>query len=333
MHGGVREEHVPNADPARRPPARPGSVSQQRMPAASPPSAHDPSMRSRHASGSRYSSSSMDAIRDEQIRAPAAAKPARVVAQPSAPAARSPSGTALPVQPQPAVTSPSSHERRRRPRRKLGLTLQRLGRELQQLKQAVPAPAPTAAPDVSSAASTPQSQAKTHLEQLRRMRAASMVKRPATPQNVAPAPTDAASQFRAAQEALREQQFPRAYELMKKLCEAAPADERYALYREWAGFRAGALDDDGISKLRLRLREKVSDDQLKGFAYYALGHIAIHEKKDDAAAEKYFRKAVELDKNNKDAQRHLRIIELRQKTAAEEKSSKIFGIDLKKRPK
>lgn len=162
------------------------------------------------------------------------------------------------------------------------------------------------------------------------MRAAAMTRRPATPQNVETSEAGAATHFRNAQEALRHQQFPRAHELMKKACEAAPQDERYALYYAWAGFRAGALDEDGISKLRLTLREKISDDQLKGFAYYALGHIAIHEKKDEAA-EKFFRKAVELDKNNKDAQRHLRIIELRQKTASEEKTGKIFGIEIKKR--
>ena len=46
-------------------------------------------------------------------------------------------------------------------------------------------------------------------------------------------------------------------------------------------------------------------------------------------AEKFSRKAVECDKNNKDAERHLRIIDLRRKTAAtEQRSNKIFGIEI-----
>ncbi|MFI5307582.1 MAG: tetratricopeptide repeat protein [Polyangiales bacterium] len=336
MLGGVREERVSHGDekPARPSAARPaGTTTQQRMPAVSaqtgaqrPGGEHTARRRS---SSSSYSSSSTQAIRGEQIERPAAARSAsaRGAAQP--PHATSISSPAVPAQPQaqPAAPAPASHERRRRPRGKLGATLQRLGRELQSLKQVAPPP-----PEASAAAQpSAQAQSKTHLEQLRRMRAAALTRRAATPQNVAAPGAGADSHFRAAQEALRHQQFSRAHELMKKACEAAPQDERYALYYAWAGFRAGALDDDGISKLRLTLREKISDDQLKGFAYYALGHIAVHEKKDDAA-EKFFRKAVELDKNNKDAQRHLRIIELRQKTAAaEEKTGKIFGIEIKKR--
>jgi len=90
---------------------------------------------------------------------------------------------------------------------------------------------------------------------------------------------------------------------------------------------------EGITKLRATLREMITDDQYKKFAYYALGHLSLAEKREDAA-EKFFRKAVELDRNNKDAERHLRVIELRRKSAADEgKSNKIFGIEIgKKKP-
>ena len=84
--------------------------------------------------------------------------------------------------------------------------------------------------------------------------------------------------------------------------------------------RANKLKQDDITKLRLLLRERVSDDQHKAFAYYALGHMSLAEKKDEAA-EKFFMKAIELDKNNKDAERHLRIIAVRRKTAAEQEKS------------
>src|SRR5262249_41586612 len=105
--------------------------------------------------------------------------------------------------------------------------------------------------------------------------------------------------------------------------------EVLAMYTMWASFRASTLREEGVQKLRAMLRERVSDDEHKAFAYYALGHIALADKKDDAA-EKFFRKAVEFDKHNKDAERHLRIIELRRKTAEGEKNNnKLFGIEIK----
>ena len=120
----------------------------------------------------------------------------------------------------------------------------------------------------------------------------------------------------------------RAHELFRKACEAEPNNATYSMFSMWAAFRAGVLQGEDIGKLRTELRTKVSDEDHKAFAYYALGHIALHEKKDDAA-EKFFRKAVECDRNNKDAERHLRIIDLRRKTAAtEQRANKIFGIEI-----
>jgi tetratricopeptide (TPR) repeat protein len=150
---------------------------------------------------------------------------------------------------------------------------------------------------------------------------ASAVAKPAGP------PTKGPNIFRAAQDAMRDQQFGRAHELMRKACEAEPDNQVYSMYGMWAAFRANALRQEEIAKLRLLLRERVSDDQYKAFAYYALGHISLAEKKDDQA-EKFFMKAVELDKNNKDAERHLRIIAVRRKAVEADKNNKIFGIEI-----
>jgi tetratricopeptide (TPR) repeat protein len=140
-------------------------------------------------------------------------------------------------------------------------------------------------------------------------------------------PQGGAELLRQAQEMLREQQFARAHELMLKACEADPDNELYKLYRMWAAFRANALDASELSAFKSVLREKLNDDLLKAFAFYAMGHVLLGDKKDEQA-ERFFAKAVELDKNNKDAERHLRLIELRRKKAAVDKGNKIFGIEI-----
>jgi uncharacterized protein HemY len=156
------------------------------------------------------------------------------------------------------------------------------------------------------------------------MRASALAQKQAPTQNE----SKAVEEFRLGQEALRDQQFGRAFEHLRKACECEPNNEVYAMFCMWASFRANTLQGEGINKLRTALRERVSDDEHKSFAYYALGHISLVEKRDDLA-EKFFRKAIELDKHNKDAERHLRIIELRRKTAAsEQRANKIFGIEI-----
>jgi hypothetical protein len=216
---------------------------------------------------------------------------------------------------------------RKRPRRKLSAALQRLDRELKDLRGSTPGagPAPGHAAAASPAADAAQAaaNARAHVEQLLRMRAQQMAQK-----KVEVDTTNAAGDlYRQGQEALRDNQFARAHELLRRACELAPNDQAWALQMQWAALRAGALDEEGLTKLRATLREQVSDNDLKKFAYYALGHLALFEKKDEAA-EKFFRKAVELDKNNKDAERHLRIIELRRKSAAEGNPNKIFGIEI-----
>ncbi len=357
LGGGVREERAGPGSQARMPAVGPdgraagsqgripaavaeGALqhSQPRMPAAgpvertAPPAAQAPPARAARVRGTGYSSATIQAIQAEQIKtaaAPSASSTAR------APNARGQAAEAPRPQPapEPEVTvrrSARPGRERRRPR-KLSVALKRLDRELKQLRPPSSAATPAAPQPTETSAQAPagMSAGKAHLEQLRRMRAAALSqRRAATPTG---GERSVGETFRMAQEALRDQQFPRAHELMRKVCEHAPDDEVYSMFCMWAGFRAGALADDGVTKLRNALRMKVSDDEHKAFAYYALGHVSLHDKKDDAA-EKFFRRAVELDKHNKDAERHLRIIELRRKTAAvNEKSNKIFGIEIKKK--
>jgi hypothetical protein len=276
------------------------------------------------AQSTRYSSSTMPAIRDEQVSQPpsAPAQPRRAASAPvnpseAAPTARGPIDVPERGQPLPV---PAPRERRRP--RKLSATLKQLDRELKHLRT-------SPATSVEPATASPPTQGAGHIEQLVRMRQANISQQKQKPPGEPVAVRSPADLFRSAHEAMREQQFGRAYEIMRKACEAEPNNEVYSMYSMWAEFRSNALSEEGVAKLRLILREKVSDDQHKGFAYYALGHISLFEKKEEAA-EKFFRKAVELNKHNKDAERHLRVLELRRKTAAgQEKSSKIFGIEIK----
>jgi len=239
---------------------------------------------------------------------------------------------------------------RRDPKRKLSTALQRLERNLKDLRQTAPV-AHAAAPSMATATPTsstatvggtrparapsatvtaPGDAQRAHVEALLRMRYG---KRPeSTPQaGKASEPGKAAPElFRQAQDLMRDNQWPRAHETMRKVCELDSANELYTMYQRWTALRSNLLDEDGMSKLRASLRDKLADETLGKFAYYALGHLALAEKKDDAA-EKLFKKALELDKHNKDAERHLRIIELRRKSAKEQANNKIFGIEIGKK--
>ena len=240
----------------------------------------------------------------------------------SVPAEPAPASPARPSQPGAQGAAAAPPRERSRPR-KLSSALKRLDRDLKQFRPPTAPSAPAPGPTPSAA---PASYARARVEQLRRMRGAAQNHAVHTPKAEV-SKNKGADAFRAAQEAMREQQFGRAHELMRKACEGDPDNETYSMYSMWAAFRANALRQEELIKLRSLLRDKVSDDLHKGFAYYALGHIALAEKKDDAA-EKFFMKAAELDKTNKDAERHVRIIAVRRKSAEQERANKIFGIEI-----
>jgi hypothetical protein len=299
---------------------------------------------------------------------PKARPPSQPQSQPQPRAPTSPVRTkAAPQQPAAAPAAPSAPRRQpeARPRR-LGAALKRLGKELegrraqtQQLSEpesgsqpasppnsasvaqplpnrpgapaaAIPAPAaaipaPAAAPTAAAASGSAEQNAVREL--IRRRRAMVSQQSRATGDKKAPA-VSPAELMRSAQDAMREQQFGRAQELLTKACEADPSNDIFKMYRLWAAFRANTLQEDDHVAFRTIVRDKLNDDLHKAFAYYAMGHIMLAEKKDDGA-EKFFRKAKELDKTNKDAERHVRLLELRKKSAATDgAANKIFGIEI-----
>ena len=160
---------------------------------------------------------------------------------------------------------------RKRPRRKLSQALQRLDRELKQISSATRAPRGTERRDGrAEPRSRPPRAPHAHAPgQCHATRAAR--------QGFCRGPP-AEDPFQKAQEALRDQQFGRAHELMRKACEAEPNNEIYAMYCLWAALRSNTIQEDGINKLRGLLRASVSDDEHKTFAYYALGHLVAVRK-------------------------------------------------------
>jgi tetratricopeptide (TPR) repeat protein len=201
---------------------------------------------------------------------------------------------------------------RERATRKLG-AIQRLGKELQNRRDPsqprVPAP------------KEPSTALKSLV--LARRRAAAQT------QAVTPRTVDAPDAFRQGMELLRDQQWARAQVLLTQASEAAPENATYRLHMLWASFKAPREPSaEVMNELRNACRDQLQSDDNRGHAYYYLGHMALHAKKDDQA-EKFFRKALSRDKNNKDAERHLLILERRREHAAKaNKGNKMFGIEL-----
>jgi hypothetical protein len=299
---------------------------------------------------------------DYAFSAPAAptAPPAR---PPSAPQPRvatssgSPSASRAqpPVEPAPAPEPRQPVERRpdaARPRR-LGAALKRLGKELEERRAqtqglvpesesptgaaARPAPSavtpsgPSAATSAAAAASAAAAPGASAARELIRRRRAMVSQQERATGDKKPQGIGAAELMRSAQDALRDQQFGRAQELLARACDAEPGNDVYKMYRLWAAFRASTIQEADLTALKAIVREKLNDELLKGFAYYAMGHIMLADKKDDHA-EKFFRKAMEVDKTNKDAERHVRLLQLRNKSATTETANnKIFGIEIGKK--
>jgi hypothetical protein len=271
---------------------------------------------------------------------------------PSAPQPRMPQSSPTPASraQQPEPSAAPVHRPEARPRR-LGAALKRLGKELEDRRAhtqqvfpeheattaAAPRPAPAAnapvaraAPSPGAPAAAPSTAAEPNAvrELIRRRRAMVSQQARSTGTEKKPPAVSAADLMRSAQDALRDQQFARAQELLARACEAEPSNDIYKMFRLWAAFRANTAQEAEQTELKTLVRAKLNDDVHKGFAYYAMGHISLVEKKDDAA-EKFFRKAMELDKHNKDAERHVRLLELRKKSAASDSANnKIFGIEI-----
>jgi tetratricopeptide (TPR) repeat protein len=196
------------------------------------------------------------------------------------------------------------------------------------VQQSAPLSPPSATPQQPATAVTPEYQ-KAHLKELwnRRLTGAHSGDVPVQPK-AAPAPT-----LRQAQESLRDGQFARAEEQLRALVEQSPANDTLRVYHLWAKSRAGqTLDSSQLVSLRDLAKKLVSDGEHAGFACYVLAHLYLAEKKDDQA-EKYFRKAHHIDKTNKDAERHIVILERRKQQATESDTGnqrKLFGFSFSK---
>jgi hypothetical protein len=142
---------------------------------------------------------------------------------------------------------------------------------------------------------------------------------------------DTARELRQAHDLLRDQHYARAEEVMRGLVEHEPANELFRALRLWAKFRAQPDMEEAQTGELLDLAKKLIQVPEHGaFACYMLGHLYLAAKKDDLA-EKYFRRAHTADKTNKDAERHLVILERRKQQAAEAENGsnrKIFGINI-----
>jgi tetratricopeptide (TPR) repeat protein len=168
--------------------------------------------------------------------------------------------------------------------------------------------------------------AKAHLNELIQRRRQT---RQASSELYPGAKRDTARELRQAQDMLRDQHYARAEDILRGLTEFEPSNELFRTLRLWAKFRAQPELDDAQTGELVDLAKKLIQTPEHGpFACYMLGHLYMAGKKDELA-EKYFRRAHTADKTNKDAERHLLILERRKQQAAEAESAsnrKIFGI-------
>jgi tetratricopeptide (TPR) repeat protein len=199
-------------------------------------------------------------------------------------------------------------------------------------QRAAPAQAKAAAAATPAADPTVRAEyAKAHLNELMQRRRQAL-HQPAA----ASSKPDPRRVLRQAQELLRDQHYARAEELLRELLEQEAADELIRTYYLWAKYRVQPeLDGSHMNALLELAKKLLPDPEHGGFASYVLGHLYMADKKDELA-EKYFRRAHSANKNNKDAERHLLILERRKQLAAEAESTgnrKIFGITIASKPK
>jgi hypothetical protein len=147
---------------------------------------------------------------------------------------------------------------------------------------------------------------------------------------------DPVRELREARGLLHAQQYSRAEKALAALIELEPTNELYKTYGLWARWRAQPeAAESVINELQELAKKLVSNAEHGSFAAYVLGHVYLHNKRDDLA-EKFFKRAHTADRNNKDAERHLIILERRKQTAADGGTGanrKLFGIQLPNKPK
>jgi hypothetical protein len=189
----------------------------------------------------------------------------------------------------------------------------------------VPAPRISRPPPGKSSVRPPspadRQRAQRALERLRVARApapkeARPSKRP--PANAHEARLLAEQAFQRGKMYVRSNQLGRALPDLRRAAELMPGATEYLLYRAWAEFRL-ANDPDGLVERteelqRLALRA-VKQDPTFAFGFYVAAHVAMI-KEEYAIADQFFRRALKLDPESIDAERHVRILERRAKAPA-----------------
>lgn len=191
------------------------------------------------------------------------------------------------------------------------------------------APTTTQAP-AAAAPTTGQQQrpeyAKAHLKELlARRRPNTQSQEPASPSK-----RSLAQELRHVRDLLREQHYVRAEEVLRGLAQQDPDNEVLRAYHLWSRMRIQQTDEKQVEELRELAKKLMAEAEHAAFASYALGHIYFNAKKDDLA-EKFFKKAHGADRTNKDAERHVLILERRKQVAAEAENTanrKLFGIQI-----
>jgi Tfp pilus assembly protein PilF len=108
---------------------------------------------------------------------------------------------------------------------------------------------------------------------------------------------------------LRQQFVKKARNEFKKACEMDPKQPAYRMYLLWSEHRAANTDFNHASRRELKelAKSHLCMENHSAFAHYILGHLAMSDR-EERAAEKFFKKAVDQDPKNQDAQRHYRIL-------------------------
>jgi tetratricopeptide (TPR) repeat protein len=218
--------------------------------------------------------------------------------------------------------------------RKLGAALKRLDRELKVRRgESDPNSAPVArepsAPIKPRPQVAPQSAAeRSHVKQLllRRRRQLSAQQESLSVEGQTLKGEGAIPEIR---RLFAQQSFAKALVDLKAGLMAEPDSTILKMYALYAELRANAsLEPEPLAELKGQLRDHLTHDEHGGFVHLAFGHVMLFLKKEEAA-EKYFQKALEMDKSSKDAERHLHLLEVRRKVSAKkEKGNKIFGIEI-----
>jgi hypothetical protein len=191
---------------------------------------------------------------------------------------------------------------------------------------AAPARSSVTPPQPSQAPQPQTDYAKQHLKELiaRRKHTAS-----APEAGHAANQRDPARELREARGLLHAQQYARADKLLTSLVELEPQNELYKTYQLWARWRAQPEAANApLGQLEELAKKLLGEKEHAAFVAYVLGHLNFHHKRDEIA-EKYFKRAHAADRSNKDAERHLLILERRKQGAdASSNNRKLFGIQL-----